>query len=161
MEISTTIEAMRRRWGETIRHGGGYCPVCTRWGSIYKRGINRTMARSLIWLNMQQGDEDGWVDVPATGPKDVLRTNQLSTLKWWGLIQRKPNDDPKKRCSGIWRVTDKGKDFISSAIRVPKYVYTYNDEVAFYGDETVALSDCFLDNFDYREVMGIPHGSDA
>lgn len=161
LEDLQDIDVLRIHWGETIRHGGGHCPVCARWGSIYKRGINRTMARSLIWLNAQEGDAEGWIDVPSTGPKDVLRTNQLSTLKWWGLIQRKPNNDPKKKCSGIWRVTDAGKEFISNATRVPKYVFTYNDDVMFVSDETVSLGDCFLDDFDYRQVMGDLYGSNA
>lgn len=157
--MTDTTEQARARWADTIHQGGGRCPVCDRWGSIYRRGINRTMARSLLWLNAQQGDAEGWVNVPATGPKDVLRTNQLATLRWWGLIERKDNSDPKKRCSGLWRVTELGRQFSAATVRVPKFVYTYDAVVRMTSTETVAIADCFLDNFDY--AASIYHGSNS
>ena len=147
------IAQARAHWADVIKHEGGICPVCNRWGRIYRRGINRTMARSLIWLSSQEGDENGWVDVPATAPKDVVRTNQLSTLKWWGLIESAANDDPKKKRSGVWRMTYQGRLFVDGEIRVPKFVYTYNDSVREVSLETVSLRDCFEDPFDYRAVM--------
>ena len=147
------IAKARADWADVIKHEGGICPVCDRWGRIYRRGINRTMARSLVWLSSQEGDKDGWVDVPATAPKDVVRTNQLSTLKWWGLIESAANDDPKKKRSGVWRVTHDGRLFVGHVIRIPKFVYTYNDTVREVSLETVSILECFEDPFDYRRVM--------
>ena len=145
---------MRDAWGRTIAGDGGHCPVCDRWGKIYVRNINKTMAQGLVWLNHQTGDEDGWVNVPITGPQWLVRSNQLATLHWWNLVERKSKDDShKSKFSGIWRTTQLGKDFVAGLIRVPRSVYTYNNNVVKHGDEDVLLSECLDEGFDYNQVM--------
>ena len=44
------LQQQRDAWRHTIEGEGGHCPVCARWGRIYGRGLNETMARALIWL---------------------------------------------------------------------------------------------------------------
>lgn len=148
------VERLRAAWRATIEDGGGHCVVCDRWGKIYSRPINRTMAHSLIWLAHAEADADGWVDVPKKGPRWVVQSNQLPTLRWWGLVERKPNEgETKTKHSGLWRLTPEGGKFVSHGARIPKHVFTYNDTVQGYGTETVTIKDCFLDNFDYNTVM--------
>ena len=147
-------DELRERWRETAQHGGGYCPVCDRWGSVYRINLNETMAKSLIWLTRTPHvDVSGWVEVPTKAPTFVLRSNQLPTLKHWGLVERMPNNDPSKKFSGVWRATDKGKSFASGAIRVPKKVYIYNDVVEAWSPEDVSISECFGEYFDYQDAM--------
>jgi hypothetical protein len=43
-------QELRDQWRHTIDDEGGHCPVCDRWGRVYARGINNTMASALIWL---------------------------------------------------------------------------------------------------------------
>lgn len=149
----SNLETLRSDWRTTIENEGGHCPVCDRWGKIYKRPINRSMAASLAWLCNATPDEDGWVNVAGTAPKWLIRTNQLSTLKWWGLVERLDSDDAKKKHSGMWKVTATGRAFVMQGTRIPKYVFTYNDDVEGFGAETVTLRGCFKDSFDYEEVM--------
>ena len=112
------------------------------------------MAKSLIWLTRTPHvDASGWVEVPTKAPTFVLRSNQLPTLKHWGLVERMPNNDPSKKFSGVWRATDKGKSFASGAIRVPKKVYIYNDVVEAWSPEDVSISECFGEYFDYQDAM--------
>jgi hypothetical protein len=145
---------LRKAWRHTIDRDGGHCPVCDRWGKVYARNINKSMAKSLIWLCNARSDEAGWVNVPVNGPQWVVRTNQLPTLRWWDLVERRPNtEDEKKKHSGYWRVTQKGLDFVLKHTRVPKKVFTYNGEVEGVSLETVAIEDCFKDFFDYQDVM--------
>lgn len=152
--MNTEIQAHRDAWRHTIEGDGGYCPVCTRWGKIYGRSLNQTMARSLVWLVAAPLDDNGWVDVPLKAPRWLVRSNQLPTLKWWGLVERCPADkDSKIKHSGLWRPTALGYDFVHAGARVPKKVFTYNDRVEGHSTETVALHQCFKTNFDYQEVM--------
>lgn len=150
---SSELQAHRDAWRHTIEGEGGYCPVCARWGKIYGRSLNETMARSLIWL-VATPLENGWVNVPVKAPRWLVRSNQLPTLKWWGLVERHPSDsDSKVKHSGLWRPTDLGYEFASARKRVPKKVFTYNDEVEGHSTETVSIDQCFKHHFDYQEVM--------
>lgn len=152
------LERLRAIWRGTIESGGGHCPTCDRWGKVYSRPINRTMAKSLVWLAYAKPDDKGWVDVPTTAPRWVVQSNQLPTLRWWGLIERRDNNGKTKtKHSGLWRLTPAGLDFVHHGVRIPKNVFTYNDSVRGYGTETVTLKDCFADNFDYNATMSA-HG---
>ena len=145
---------LRDVWRATIEDEGGHCPVCDRWGRIYGRSINKTMARDLIWLCSAQADANGWVDVPSTAPRWVVRSNQLPTLRWWDLVERRGNDeDSKNKYSGLWRPTPLGLDFVHAGVRIPRKVYTYNGEVESRSVETTAIHECFDEYFDYQQVM--------
>lgn len=152
---------LREEWTKTIEGEGGHCPVCDRWGRIYARNINRTMARSFIWLcqTYLRGSEGengplDWVDVPKDAPRWVVRSNQLPTLAWWGLVERCPKDlEGKAKYSGMWRPTTKGLNFYWGEIKVPEKVYTYNNQVEDYSAKLVSLPECFEDTFDYEATM--------
>lgn len=147
------LHSLREKWRLAIEGEGSHCPVCDRWGRIYPRGINKTMAHSLLWLCSAKKNEDGWVDVPTDGPKWLLRSNQLPTLRWWDLVESCENDDPKKKSSGMWRPTQKGIDFAMGKILVNKKVFTYKGEVEGKSDEMTSIEECFDDVFDYSEIM--------
>lgn len=148
------LRDIRAEWRGTIEGDGGHCPCCDRWGKIYARPINRTMARSLIWLHQARRNEDGWVDVPATAPRWVVRSNQLPTLRWWNLVERRTaEDDSLNKHSGMWRATELGSQFAIGKIDIPERVFTYNGEVEARSDKTVNIAACFTDLFDYEQTM--------
>ena len=145
------LNKLRRVWRGIIEADGGHCPCCHRWGKIYPRSLNETMARSMVWLAHHSAHGD-WIDVPKRGPRWLVRSNQLPTLRWWGLVERHGNDDPTKRHSGLWRATERGILFAQNRLQVPKKVYTYNAEVEDFGKELVTIRDC-VESFDYSAVM--------
>lgn len=148
---------IRQAWRDTIHGDGGHCPCCDRWGKIYARTLNKTMAKSLVWLANKSSD-GRWIDVPNEAPRWLVRSNQLPTLRWWNLVERMNNeDDETKKHSGYWRVTSRGFQFAANQIKVPKKVFTYNAEPVSYGDELVSIKQC-VDKFDYREAMGFTDG---
>jgi hypothetical protein len=152
--MTNDIRSLRDSWRIAIENDGSHCPVCDRWGRIYGRSINETMAKSLVWLCQAPADNLGWIDVPSTAPRWLVRSNQLPTLKWWGLVEREPrSEDSDAKYSGMWRPTDLGKDFVHSGVRVPKKVFTYNNVVEGHSTETVSLPECFKEYFSYTEVM--------
>jgi hypothetical protein len=146
------LQRMRGKWRTTIEDGGGNCPCCDRWGRIYPRTINETMARSLIWL-CEAPTENGWVNVPTHAPRWLVRSNQLPTLRYWDLVERAGSKSVDKKYPGLWRPTELGRVFARDEVSMPKTVYTYNNQREKYGDEVIRISDCFGSHFSYKELM--------
>ena len=145
-----TLEDAKTDWRYQINGSGGHCPCCDRWGKIYPRHFNASMARALIWL-VNRGRQ--WTDVPNTAPKWLTRTNQLPTVRWWGLIERKSPKTHASKHSGMWRTTIRGMRFVNGSITVPETVYTYNAHVVRYSDQNIFIQDAFKTHFDYEQVM--------
>jgi hypothetical protein len=53
----------------------------------------------------------------------------------------------------MWRITDKGRQFVNNNLRVPRKVYIYNDVVEAWTPEDVCIEDCFAERFDYQDAM--------
>lgn len=158
----TTLLDAKAGWRKTIHGKGGNCPCCERFGKVYARALNKTMVESLKWLadqNTAKGLRE-WIDVPNTAPKAVLRSNQLASLRWWGLVERQLPDpgDKKAKHSGMWRVTLRGMDFVEGRLLVPKKVSTYNGEVVSTSDEMVSITSLFP-GFNYSAVMVQHHAT--
>jgi hypothetical protein len=149
------LNNLKQQWRNTIEHEGGYCPCCLRWGKVYGRPLNETMARSLIWLCFSEKELDGWTNVAQNAPRWIVRSNQLSTLSWWGLVERLTIEDKNKKTkfTGKWRATHLGFEFIHEQIEIPQKVFTYNDTVEGVSEKTIKISDCFGEIFDYQEIM--------
>jgi hypothetical protein len=104
-------------------------------------------------LTKAQANQHGWVDVPETAPRWLVRSNQLPTLRWWNLVERIPSADPDAKHSGLWRPTDLGREFAMCNVAVPKTAYTYKGEVEYMSDDTVLIVNCFGKKFSYIDVM--------
>lgn len=154
------ISELREIWEYIITGKGGRCTVCSRWGKVNVRTINGTMARSFVWLCKEKlkRPNDKWIDVPNTAPRSVLRTSQLSSMKYWGLIERPHVEYDKENPSrvkhtGLWRPTDLGWQFYYGTVAVPNKVFIYNDRVVKQSEKTVLIKECFKGKFDYTSVM--------
>lgn len=153
LSVLHSVKQLRDQWQDTIENEGGHCPVCSRWGKIYARTLNRTMARSLLWL-CSEHMQTPWINVPKVAPRWLVRSNQLPTLKWWGLVERMPADpEAKTKHSGMWRPTELGVKFALQQVTVARKVYTYNDTVHAFSPEQVSLPDCFDGDYDYQATM--------
>lgn len=144
---------LREEWRLKIEGDGGYCPCCDRWGKIYRRSINASMARALLWLSQQADRGDGWVHVPSIAPAWLLRSNQLATLHLWGLVVSFDPSESKLTSSGLWKITQKGTLFTHNTTYVPKYAYVYNNRVEEFEGPEVSISDCLGDKFDYHTLL--------
>ena len=149
------LSKLKKDWRNKIEDKGGYCPCCSRWGKIYGRPLNETMARSLIWLSFAEKDANGWCNVAKDAPRWIVRSNQLSTLAWWGLVERLLIEDKNKKTkfTGNWRVTELGYNFVNGIAEVPHKVFTYNDTVEGSSEKMIKISECFKVYFDYQEIM--------
>jgi hypothetical protein len=133
---------------------GSTCPCCGKHAQQYRRKFNAAMARGLAWLVQYHETKRDWVDVPNEAPRWLLRTKQLSTCAFWGLIERKPNDDPKKKHGGFWRPTPRGVLFARGRVSIPPHATTYNSKLVELSGDQIYIEDALGVDFDYAELMG-------
>jgi hypothetical protein len=146
------LAQMRDNWEVAIEGDGGHCPCCGRWGKIYKRALNASMARSLMWLVNRPHRGDGWTHVPSNAPTWMLRSSQLPTLHLWGLVESS-DTKTKLASSGLWKPTQKGIDFANDVCSVPKYVYVYDNAVRGFEGPNIVVREALGSKYDYAEIM--------
>ena len=151
--IKVTLEDARMMLKSSLDEGA-ICPCCDQYARRYRRKFNSTMGRSLLWLvNQWMEIGGGWVDVPKHGPRWLVRSNQLPTVRWWSLIERAPNDNPKIKHSGLWAPTQEGIDFALGRTRIPSYATTYGGEVLWLDGSLSTIHETLGRHFDYSEIM--------
>lgn len=133
---------------------GTVCFCCGQSVKLYPRFLNSTMARGLMWLTNEYLATNDWVDKARIGPAWIQKCGgEFAKLEWWDLIEPKPNDDTKKRTSGIWRPTNKGIDFVYNRIYVRSPVLLYNNELFGFGGNKITIVDALTKDFDYNVLM--------
>lgn len=140
---------------------GETCPCCHQLVKLYKRPMTGAMAHALILMS-RYPDPNEFFHVPSWLARftasATIRGGDWAKLKLWGLIEPKPQavrDDGSRR-SGYWRITRAGVDFVRRRSRLPKYVYTYNQNKVprVHGDERlVDVCDVLGKKFDYARLM--------
>lgn len=134
-------EFLRRK-----RHEGATCPCCQQHVQVYRRSINSGMVRVLIDIARAAG---AWVDI-----RDLdVRGGDYGKLRYWGLLERRPNTDPEKKWSGFWRVTQFGLQFVHDQVRVQRHAHVYNGRVLSFSGDEVSIRRCLGRRFDYEELM--------
>lgn len=140
------VQKLRLDWRGVIEGEGGCCPVCDKFGKVYKIKLSQALALALKWV-ADHAKDDGWVDVQMLGPRWMLRAKTYPLLAHWELIE---SQSPR---SGIWRVTPKGRAFLDGSVLAPKAVYIYDNSVWAFDAETTSFRGCFGVKFDFDELM--------
>jgi hypothetical protein len=131
---------------------GTKCPCCYQRVALNPCSITTTMALGLLNLFKLTRDNNEPVHV-----KDLNISSSggaFAQLSKWGLIASYVNHDKTKRTSGFWYITQKGEQFVTGQIKVPKKAYIYNNEVKAWDNITVDFKEAIKNNFDYSEVIG-------
>lgn len=169
MERNEVEAVLRGEWKATIKHAGGHCPVCDRWGKINSIRLRGIMVKTMHWLH-HVGNGD-WVYVPGSAPRFVTKSYAFASLKHWGLVEqryappltleeRKAGITRDTRTSGMWRLTPLGYDFIFNGLSVPKTVFVYNDTRVGASDNEVTARECAHEKFNYDAMMGSSFNGD-
>jgi len=140
------LKELREDWKIKIQGNGAVCPCCDRKGKVNMFRFTQTWAITLKWMFDHQGD-DGWVNVQRGAPRIVLRGKNYSMIANWGLIESQTNR------SGVWRLTQEGKDFVQGYTRIPIKLFTYNNSAWGFSSEETSFRGCFGKHFDFDEMM--------
>jgi len=132
---------------------GCTCPCCEQFTKTYKRKLNSTMAAGLIWIVKTYEKEKDWIHVIKKAPRWLVATNQYSSLAYWGLIEKRSNENKSKRTSGFWKPTEKGVNFSKGLLTVPSHVFLYNNKATKFTEELTDINTALGKKFNYEELM--------
>lgn len=138
---------------------GLHCPCCGQFAKRYKRKITSSMVMALIFIYRKNVKTRDWIHVEdylknIEGIPSSIRGDS-SKLRYWGLIEKKHGEkEDKNPDNGYYRMTEKGEMFVKGLIKIPKYVFIYNDNVECFDVTTeVEIRECFKNKFSYDELM--------
>lgn len=141
---------------------GAQCPVCRQFVKRYQRKLNSRMAYALILIYYHfrsvGAGTNHWLDVNKyLLSKDVHSgAANVALLRFWDLLERKPDKKSDGNHSGMYRITDLGIRFVQGECRVPKYIYLYNSRVLkrdLLEVEQISIQQALGDRFNYTELM--------
>lgn len=67
-------------------------------------------------------------------------------ISYWDLIE---HGSPEEKKAGLWRLTEKGEQFVRGTIRLPKRVWTWDAKPVEYEGKMVLITD-LVPNFNWR-----------
>lgn len=137
---------LRAHWEEGVE-----CPCCGQFVKLYKRKLNTSMAMFLISLYKLTANGEYVHAGTALGKSFSM---DYATLRHWQLIEEEWNTDETKRRSGHWRITEKGKAFVSGKLQVPSHVHLFNNKLVGWSDAQTDIRVALGKRFDYAELMG-------
>jgi len=146
--------AQATEWLEARLDDGADCPCCGQVAKVYRRKLNAEKVRVLAWLAFVSSPSSAFVHLSATAPAWVLAAGgEVAKLRHWGLAEQAPNDNPKTRTSGHWRVTARGLAFLNGA-QAPAHVLLFNNRVVGFAETTTTAAESAQSGgFDYRALM--------
>ena len=135
------------------------CECCGGRSKVYAYKLG-SYARVLCWLahmdrvsKNSSGNPLFW-HVPSSGA--INGGGDYAKLRYWDLIAPQPtNPDPKKRSSGMWRLTDAGHDFAIGDITVSAVCYYRQPEGGVLGfePEQISIQEAVGKQFNYTKLM--------
>lgn len=143
----TTSLGDAQAWLRDRVDDGVKCPCCTQLAKVYRRTITAPMAMTLIRAYRQ--NRRLWFNLPALAP----RGGDDAKLRYWMFIEEMPNENPKTRTSGWWRITEYGERFVLGELAVPKYAHIYDGRVLKMSGEKIDIKQALKNKFDYAELM--------
>jgi|ERR1035437_5613651 hypothetical protein len=136
---------------------GCRCPVCNQMVKLYKPTINNNMALCLIDLYKldKANPEKVWWHVSRDINVSFAVSGAFAKLRHWDLIEMKPKEkgSDKKRTSGMWKITETGKQFVEMKTTVQEHVKLFNATLYGLDGGQVDIRSCLAEDFDYTSLM--------
>ena len=144
------VERLRRIAKEPLT----ICECCGRASKVYRRKLNSGMALAICWWLVRHGNQFAHI---SDGDSSVVlrRGGDFAKLELWGLIEQQPNNDPTKKHSGVWHLTELGERFARNECRVPSHVFVQPPRNNLLGVEqtTTDIVEALGGHFNYPELM--------
>lgn len=150
-----TIEECQKQLMEKSKSKNGTkCPVCGTKCVIYPRHLYFEMVKHFIKLS-RLPTKDGWVQIGdnSLGLEEFRNYTraEFQKLQYWGLIERSQPHDLR---DGVWwRLTEKGKEFLSGSLKIPDIAYVLNGKVLCFSNEMVDILEAVGTAFNYNLLM--------
>lgn len=110
-----------------------FCETCGAKVVEYRHRFNRHLAKGLGELYLA-GGEAHLSDLSLTYAQQC----NFQKLRYWFVVEMVPKEEGRYR-SGMWRITERGKDFVEGRICVPQAVCTYRGEHLRYEGKDVSF----------------------
>jgi hypothetical protein len=127
---------------------GTICECCGQRAQRYRRKLSSSMVRALAFVYRRNGqtyfDLEAELRAMVEASPDLPRVGDAATLRHWDLLAR---DDEG------YRVTPKGARFMLNLIRVPRYVFLYNNERHGFSNDSTSASDALGDRFSLDDLL--------
>ncbi len=136
---------------------GAKCPCCEQLVKLYKRRINAHMCFFLIKLHrLAKHTQTGqrYFSNEQIGQNYNLG-GDWARLRHWGLIEQMPNHEDRKRTSGYWGITEKGKEFVNLQIKVPEKILIHNNHFMGFDGDDIDMQEALDVKFNYKQLMEV------
>lgn len=163
--MANVLGDLRKQVSVGRAKGGTICPCC----GLYVREYHRRITSSMVWglalvrkwyktndpTLQQYLKVDEYFRELKGVPLSVMRGDFVK-LVYWGLVERQRS----RRLDGsdhvgLYRITQKGIDFLDGKIEVPKTVTIFNGKKIGMSPEKCKVIDCLNKKFDYNKLMSI------
>jgi len=135
------------------------CAACGSRAKVEDRSITGSMAATLSWMCYEFRRNGGqWIYMPEA-PKFILaHAREYTILARWvingiPLISRPRGQATKTTSKGYWRPEQSAFDLVEGKAQVPRYVYSYKDNVFGYSTAEDSIKDIVNNQFDLQAVL--------
>lgn len=132
------------------------CTACGHIPNLFKRQLYGTLVKKLALLYGMDKQYPGTYHhikhFTVSSFKFNWTAGDFAKLRYWGLIESNMPYKKKPR-SGMWRITQKGKDFIDGKIEIPRYAYLSDGALKEFSQETVGVRKALGKKFSYDEIF--------
>lgn len=137
---------------------GCECVACGQTVKLYNRALTSSMAYGL-WLvrnTIHSSSTDGYFHVEnflknLTCPPSLR--GDFPKLRFWGFIEQKvPNVSDVSTSNGLYRITEKGLEFLKGQMQVPASVLIYNNKFIGFGTKQTTFHEALKKKFNINEL---------
>lgn len=159
MKPETTLAEVKTYLRDQFSDGCD-CPACGQFVKLYNYKLFATSAWALIQLYKlhEKRPNEAYFHISeyAEAGEGRIRAPHFAELRYWGLIAKMENDDPKKKSSGYWGITDLGRRFVLGKVTVQSRILLFNNQFQGFAKnaEPIKIREALDARFDYQEIMG-------
>jgi hypothetical protein len=130
------------------------CDTCGHVSRTYRRRFPKAdlMALFNLWERTRNGST--WVHVRDL--QGISGGGDFAKYRYWDLIAQRLNDDPKKKDSGFWCLTNRGAEFMLGKKSIASHVILREGKcIGFSGTLLSARMAYRSAGFNYAELMSV------
>jgi|WetSurMetagenome_2_1015567.scaffolds.fasta_scaffold632674_1 hypothetical protein len=170
---TVTLAEAQDKLKSHVKGPGVICPCCHQLVRMVEKELSSTMVYVLILMYRHFQTASDWLDMSqyldnmvALGSE--VKGGEWSKLKYWQLIVERPpekksvlNPKPTVKTQGMYKLTDKGRDFVLGKLKAPKSLWIYNGHVIEANKKSMSIQECLGKDYKYEDIMAGNLGSFA